>query len=136
MKKISILFVLFLTVAAVAVGCAGGGPDRHSEPQTPYTNITPQELKKMLEKKDFLFVDVHIPEQKHIAGTDLFVPYNEIERNKDKFPSDKNEKIVLYCRSGSMSIEASQRLTDLGYKNIYNLQGGTYAWQSAGYSLE
>ena len=136
MKKISILFVVFLAVSAIAAGCAGSGRDIHSEPRTPYTNITPEELKRMLEKKDFLFVDVHVPEQKHIAGTDLFVPYNEIERNIDKFPSDKTKKIVLYCRSGSMSIEASQRLIDLGYKNIYNLQGGVYAWEAAGYSVE
>ncbi len=47
-----------------------------------------------------------------------------IKGNIDQLPSDKNSKIIVYCRSGSMSREASQTLIDLGYKNVFNLVGG------------
>lgn len=45
-----------------------------------YRNITAPELKAMLEDKDFLLVNVHIPYEGEIPGTDLFVPYNEIDK--------------------------------------------------------
>jgi rhodanese-related sulfurtransferase len=93
-----------------------------------FHNMSPDELKHDLENKDFFMVDVHIPEQEHIEKTDAFIPYNEIASNLDKLPEDKNEKIVVYCRSGSMSIEASEKLIELGYKNVYNLEGGRNAY--------
>ena len=90
----------------------------------------------MLDSGELLFlVDVHIPEQQHIKGTDAFIPYNEIENNLDSLP-DKNSKIVLYCRSGSMSIEASETLVKLGYKNVYNHLGGTNDWKLKGFEFE
>lgn len=101
--------------------------DDHENGQA-FHNISPQELKKDLADKDFFLVDVHIPEQEHIEKTDAFIAYNEIAENLDQLPEDKNEKIVVYCRSGSMSLEASQKLIELGYKNIYNLEGGRNAY--------
>lgn len=75
------------------------------------------------DEKNFL-LDVHIPEQTHIPGTDAFVPYNEISTNLDKLPEDKSTPILVYCRSGSMSKEASMEIAALGYTNVYDLKGG------------
>ena len=96
---------------------------------TGYRDITAAELKAVLEKDDFFLLDVHIPEQKHIKGTDAFIPYNEIEKYVDRLPKDKDTKIVVYCRTGSMSAEASRTLLRLGYKKVYNLLGGIKAWE-------
>lgn len=101
--------------------------DDHKNGQA-FHNISPQEFKHDLENKDFFLVDVHIPEQEHIEKTDAFIDHSKIEANLDKLPEDKNKKIVVYCRSGSMSLEASQKLIDLGYKNVYNLAGGRNAY--------
>lgn len=95
---------------------------------TSYTNLNPGEFKTLIEDENVFVVDVHIPEQEHIEGTDEIIPYNEIENNLDKLPEDKNTKIIVYCRSGSMSAESSQKLIDLGYKNVYNLDGGRNAY--------
>src|SRR3972149_12190419 len=76
-----------------------------------YKIITVAQLKTLLESKDFLLVNVHIPYEGEIKGTDLFVPYNEIEQNLSKLPSDKVAKIVVYCRSGSMRGIAAKTLT-------------------------
>ena len=100
-----------------------------------FQNVTSPDLATMLENKDFFFVNVHIPYEGEIAKTDAFIPYNEIGNNLDKLPQDKNAKIVLYCRSGRMSVEAAQTLTKLGYTNVYNHTGGMIDWEARGYSV-
>lgn len=98
-----------------------------------YTNLTPQELKAMLEHKDFVFVNTHIPYEGELEGTDAFVPYDALAENLGKLPSDKNAKIVLYCRSGRMSTSAAQELVKKGFTNVYNLDGGWEGWKAAGF---
>jgi len=100
------------------------------------TFISAGDLSEMLENKDFFLIDVHIPEQDHIPGTDTLIPYNEIIDRQSDLPEDKNSKIVLYCRSGSMSQEAAKTLLDLGYTNVYNLTGGANEWKKAGFLTE
>lgn len=95
---------------------------------TSYQSITPERLNGMLENKDFTLIDVHIPEQEHIEQTDLFIPYDKIEQNLAKLPKNKDEKIVLYCRSGGMSRAAAYTLAEEGYTNIYDLSGGKNAF--------
>ena len=101
-----------------------------------YTNISATQLKAMLDKKDFAFINVHIPYEGEIAGTDAFVPYNEIEKNLDRLPADKNARIVLYCRSGRMSTLAAETLVRLGYTNVWNTEGGMIAWEALGLPLK
>lgn len=102
-----------------------------------FARLSPDELNDSLEDKDFTFVNVHIPFEGDIAGSDLSIPYDEIgqEKNLDHLPG-KDAKIVLYCRSGSMSAEAARTLVRLGYENVRDLNGGMIAWENAGYQLE
>lgn len=100
-----------------------------------YKNITPLELDKLKQKSGIFLVDVHTPEQEHIAGTNLFVPFNKIKENLNKFPKDKNTQIVIYCRSGSMSLTASEELVKSGYKNVSNLVGGINAYRESHYGI-
>ena len=100
-----------------------------------YTNISPDELKTMLDKKDFVFVNVHMPYAGEIANTDLFIPASEIEKNLDKLPKDKNAKLVLYCRTGMMSTPTTETLVKLGFTNVFKLVGGMNAWTAKQYEL-
>lgn len=100
-----------------------------------YTDVSVGELQTMLDNKDFTFINVHVPFEGDIPGTDLSIPYDQIEQNLDKLP-DKNAKIVLYCRSDRMSNIAARTLVDLGYTNIYNLDGGMVDWEGAGLTVE
>ena len=101
-----------------------------------YSEISVSQLVQLLEEKNFLLVNVHVPYEGELPNTDLFIPFNRIgeEENLKKLP-DKEAPIVLYCRSGSMSTEAAEKLTELGYKNILELDGGFNAWKKAGLEL-
>ncbi len=98
--------------------------------------ITATELNRIMLNEDIFLVDVHTPEQRHIKGTDLFIPYNEIEAYKDKLPKDKNTAIYLYCEGGPMGNAAARSLYELGYRNLINLEGGTKAWRKTGLDFE
>ena len=114
-------------------------PSQLPNPQTPnkqgYYDISSQELNSMLMKKDFLLINAHVPYAGEIKGTDLFIPYDKIQQSLDQLPTDKNAKIVVYCRSGMMSSAASEELVKMGYTNILNLTGGMTGWEQSGYSL-
>lgn len=121
--------VLFILVFIFITGCDLQNPDY-------LQGINPIELNKIIQNENIYLVDVHIPQQRHIKGTDLFVPYNEIEKYKDRFPKDKNTVIYLYCEGGPMGKVAARSLHELGYSKLINLEGGTNAWQRAGFKVE
>jgi rhodanese-related sulfurtransferase len=101
-----------------------------------YTNVTPVELNILLKEKDFILVNVHIPFTGNIPGTDLSIPYDQIEQGISQLPAEKDARIVLYCSSGRMSQMAAEELVSLGYTNIWNLEGGMLEWKQAGFDLE
>lgn len=142
MKKLIFVLSIFILLAA---GCSSSSESKSvSEdfgkkvPVTggAYTDISVAELQSMLENKDFTFVNVHIPFEGDIAGTDLSIPYDEIEQNLGLLPADKAAKIVLYCRSDRMSRIAAETLVGLGYTNVWNLDGGFVEWEQAGLPIE
>jgi len=97
-------------------------------PEKDYRTINVATLKEALEDKHFFLVDVHTPEQEHIEGTDAVIAFDQIDQHLDELPEDKDEAIVLYCRSGSMSQQAAQALTDAGYTDVIHVEGGIQAF--------
>ena len=136
-----IFFMLFALVFALAA-CQSKTVDVAGEKVNvdggAYNNINSDELKTILDNKDFVFVNVHIPFEGNIADTDLSIPYDQITEpaNLAQLPADKNAKIVLYCRSGRMSAIAAEELVKLGYTNVWNLKGGMLDWERAGFEIQ
>jgi rhodanese-related sulfurtransferase len=136
MKK-SGYFLLIIGFSLTLVACVSGAPQGDIKPESNVVlNVNPEELNEMLSTKDFIMVNVHIPFEGDIPGTDLFIPYNQISQYLDELPNDKKSKIVVYCRSGSMSNIAAEELISFGFTNIINLEGGFNAWTVAGFPLE
>lgn len=136
MKRFAFLWMILASV--LVSGCQ---PNRVSDEVVSvaggsYRDISPEELNRMLKNKDFLFINVHIPYAGNIAGTDLSIPYDQIESNIGRLPGAKDAKIVIYCRSGHMGAIAAASLVKLGYTNVSNLKGGMLDWQRAGFGLE
>lgn len=126
---IGLLLILAIQGEAAEVGT------RVPVPGGAYTNVTALELKRMLEAKDFFFVNVHVPYEGEITETDAFVPYDKVEQQLHLLPAKKNAKIVLYCMSDRMSTIAAETLARIGYTNVWNLKGGMVDWRHRGYSL-
>ena len=97
-----------------------------------WIDVTPDELAKMLEHKDFTFVNVKTPYIGEIEGTDLWIPYDQLKARASELPADRGAKIVIYCRTGTTSAIGAQNLVELGYWNVWNLDGGMVAWQASG----
>ena len=139
MKRILLLlFALVLTLVACQSKSVAVVGEKVNIDGEAYNNINADELKTILNNKDFVFVNVHIPFEGNIADTDLSIPYDQITEpaNLAQLPADKNAKIVLYCRSGRMSALAAEALLKLGYTNIWNLKGGMLGWEQAGFEIQ
>jgi rhodanese-related sulfurtransferase len=134
LKKLSIFLLLVVSLAACQSNAVTG--EDISVAGGSYKNVSPKELNTLLKDKDFVFVNVHIPFAGNIAGTDLSIPYDQIEQNLSQLPADKDARIMLYCRSGHMSQIAAEKLVSLGYTNIWNLKGGMVDWEKEGFEIQ
>src|SRR5438552_13076886 len=94
--------------------------------------LTVQEVKASMDKapslreKGFVLVDVRTIEEHDrgaIPGTDLNIDYREIGQRHRELGAGLEDHIVVYCRSGKRSNIAADTLSDLGYKNDYNIVG-------------
>jgi rhodanese-related sulfurtransferase len=92
--------------------------------------ISVQELKEMRDKgEDFQLIDVREEFEYEVSNLGgVLIPLGGILIEADKIAKDK--PVIVQCRSGKRSAAAIMQLEQLGYTNLYNLQGGILAWAS------
>jgi rhodanese-related sulfurtransferase len=100
-----------------------------------YGDISVDQFEKLMDQKDFTLINVHIPYQGEIDNTDVLIPFNSMEQNKNILPRNKDAKIVVYCMGDHMSYIASEELIKMGYSKVSRLKGGMLAWQKKGGQL-
>ena len=98
--------------------------------QEVYLNISPEEAKVLMDtQEDYVILDVRTQEEfdaGHIPGA-VLIPNTEIADRAEQELPDKDQLLLVYCRSGNRSKQASQILVELGYTNIREF-GGINDW--------
>ena len=121
MKK---LLPIFIT-ALLLVGCAAP-----TEREVSYRQITMDEAIAMMEEEEgYIILDVRTAaefDEKHIPGA-INVPNEAIGTDAIPELPDKDQQILVYCRSGNRSKQASEKLIKLGYTNVVEF-GGIIDW--------
>lgn len=123
MKK---LFILLLA-AAIFAAC---GQTEKIVKESVYMNITAEEAKALMESETgYIILDVREQDEYdagHIPGA-ILIPYTRIEEEASEKLTDKDQLILVYCRSGRRSKIAADALVELGYTNIREF-GGILDW--------
>ena len=129
------LLVVYAMVFTAIPFVHAGAPTVHGQDPIGYRDVSPDELRELLARVDPFVLDVHVPNESHLAATDARIPYTEVADRVAELPPDPDSLIVVYCMSGRMSELAATQLANMGYRNVLNLAGGMIAWQAAGYEL-
>ncbi|MGN0522902.1 MAG: rhodanese-like domain-containing protein [Eubacterium sp.] len=134
-KKIILLALAIITVATVFAGCTQKTGNEQTEATQmnigTYYQIPQDEAKRIMdEESDYIIVDAREQseyDEGHIKGA-IVIPYTEIEQKAEEMLPDKEQLILVYCRSGRRSKIAAQSLADMGYTNVKEF-GGIIDWQ-------
>ena len=123
MKKLIFLFLSVMMLTAC-------GQDKENDQGAVYVNITAEEAELIMESEEsYIILDVRTREeyeQGHIPGA-ILIPDTEIEAKAEEALTDKDQLILVYCRSGRRSKLAAEALAELGYTNIREF-GGIIDW--------
>ncbi|UCE56553.1 MAG: rhodanese-like domain-containing protein [Desulfobacterales bacterium] len=110
-------------------------PDVWSDTKVKYQNVDVDQFLAMMDNKDFVLINVHIPYQGEIPQTDLLIPFNMIDQHRNELPKDKDAKMFVYCMTGPMGYIAAEKLVNMGYTNVFHFEGGMKAWARSGRQL-
>ncbi len=96
------------------------------------TDITVQELHERMQKKEALnIIDVReVYEYEEFNINAKNIPLGELPGRMSEVAADKDEEIIIHCRSGARSGQAKMYLMSEGFTNVRNLLGGMLSWQS------
>ena len=116
------------TVNAITLKEPADRAENNREPV--YVNITAEEAKQIMDSEEgYVILDVRTQEeydQGHIPGA-ILIPDTEINLRAEKELTDKDQLLLVYCRSGRRSKLAAEALVELGYTNIKEF-GGIIDW--------
>lgn len=123
MKKL----IIFLLAVMLLTAC---GQDKENDQGAVYVNITAEEAKEIMDTEEgYVILDVREQDEYdagHISGA-ILIPFTQIEAKANEMLPDKDQLILVYCRSGRRSKIAAEALAELGYTNIKEF-GGIIDW--------
>lgn len=125
--------VLVILTSVAVTACTSTSPELIAAPPAS-TLLAPDDFAEEILKGDRFVLNVHIPDEGSIRGTDADIPFDALAQNTDRLP-DIGTPLAVYCRSGSMSATAVVELKDIGYPDIVELDGGMVEWEASGRPL-
>ena len=130
-KNIFVILAMIMILGLVGCGKDAAAGQAQNVNEASYTQISMDEAVIMMEEEtDYIIVDVRRPDEfadKHIPNA-INVPNETI--GEDEIPElpNKDQIILVYCRSGNRSKQASKKLAALGYTKVYEF-GGINDWK-------
>ena len=126
------LYILLLMLLVTAQSCNEPTPEQ-------VTVISPQEMRESLNEDRLLqLLDVRTTEEYEVGhlrdSQNICVTDSDFKEKAAKL--DKNKPVYVYCKKGGRSAKAAKILTEMGFKEIYDLDGGITAWDEAGLETE
>lgn len=123
-------FLLAITFLALLFSC-------NAQTSKNIESVTPEVFAEKIKKTaNAQILDVRTPEEftsEHLDNaTNINWLSDDFEKNAQKL--DKSKAVLVYCKSGARSAKAAAKLEELGFKKIYQLEGGILKWNSAGLS--
>ncbi len=129
--KFKILLFIIALICVLLFGCSDNNADKTVNKPIEYVSISQEEAKKLIDNdSDKVILDVRTQEEfdeKHILNA-VLIPDYEIGEKAESILTDKNQLILVYCRSGRRSKNASAVLAEMGYTNVKEF-GGIIDWQ-------
>mgnify|MGYP002517944219 CR=1 FL=1 len=123
MKK----WILLLLAVMMLTAC---GQTNHEIQEAVYVTITAEEAKQIMDSEEgYIILDVREQDEYdagHIPGA-ILISHEEIAEKAEEVLTDKDQLILVYCRSGRRSKIAAEALVELGYTNIKEF-GGIIDW--------
>ena len=133
MKRLTLILlpaVIALTAVLILTGCGSSADDKTADDKKTYRQVSPEEAAAMMEEEtDYIILDVRTQEEyetAHIPGA-ICIPNETIGTEDIPELPDKDQLILVYCRSGNRSKQASEKLAKQGYTNIVEF-GGINSW--------
>ncbi len=139
MKKTIFSLLVILLLAAVVAACGGGSASEQAaqvDLASLPVDLTVQQVNAIRNNPDVVLIDVREQweyDEGHIPNVKL-IPLGELPNRLNEIPKDKF--VVMTCRSGNRSGQATKFLRSQGFDNVHNMQGGILAWQKAGLPVE
>ena len=123
-SKRFLVALLTFTLPVGCIGCSGNG-------SASYEQISATQAKALMDSESgYIIIDARTQseyDEGHIPGATL-IPYDEISDRAEKELTDKEQLILVYCRSGRRSKIAAEELVKLGYTNVKEF-GGIIDWE-------
>ena len=126
MRKIACKVLSALLCIFSFVGCN----QKETAMKNTYEQITPAEAKEIMDNEhNYIILDVRTEEEfaeGHVKDA-ILIPDTEITEKAEGILTDKEQQILVYCRSGRRSKNAANQLVELGYSNVKEF-GGIIDW--------
>ena len=120
---------LILLILAAFLLAACGQANQNSQ-EAVYMNITAEEAKQIMDTQEgYIILDTRARyeyDESHIPGA-IVIPHDEVKEKAEQLLPNKDQLILVYCRSGRRSKLAAEALVELGYTNIKEF-GGIIDW--------
>ncbi len=126
MKKVTTLTVVAISAIAMLTGC--------SSTNEAIKKVDPVKFSEVIAQPGVIILDVRTPEEfnaGHITNA-ININLEGSDFSSEVSKLDENATVAVYCRSGNRSGVATDQMAEIGFTDMYDMQGGIVDWEAAG----